>query len=368
MMIILVFVVAAAVVGWVAGGQIKSPAQVAAETEPPEPSVIAVPVERTVISNDVITRGTVRFEDPEPIAATSVVLPGVDPVLTRMPEVGEAFGEGDVLYEIAGRPTFLLQGDLPLFRTASRGDEGEDIAQLQRALRRLGFYDGEIDGEYGRTMEAAVVAFYEAKGYEAYKPRGSSRHPLVQSEFVFHDTLPIRVDAVTAHRGDLVAGEIMRVSGSRLAIDASVDVDDAEFVEVGAEVEIDHQQLGISTTGIVAFKADRAGTNDVDVDKVYIEIVPQDQFSELNLVNVRITIPVTARSTEGEVLAVPAAALSATGAGETVVTVLEGDETTRSVTVTTGLATASGLVEVIPIDGELIEGDLVVVGYEQGES
>jgi Flp pilus assembly protein CpaB len=56
----LLAVVAAGAGGWVAGTRIKSPAQVAAEAEPPEPSLITVPVSRVVIVNDVITRGSLR--------------------------------------------------------------------------------------------------------------------------------------------------------------------------------------------------------------------------------------------------------------------------------------------------------------------
>ena len=130
---------------------------------------------------------------------------------------------------------------------------------------------------------------------------------------------------------------------------------------------IDHQLLGIEITGTVTFKADGPGTNEVPPEKVYLEITPDEVVAELNFANVRIVIPVTARSTQGEVLAVPAAALSATGSGETIVTVLEDDETTRVVVVIPGLATASGLVEVTPVNGDLDESDWVVVGFEQRE-
>ena len=74
----------------------------------------------------------------------------------------------------------------------------------------------------------------------------------------------------------------------------------------------------------------------------------------------RVTIPVS--STGGEVLAVPAAALSATAAGDTILQV-EEDSTLRTVTIEPGLA-AGGLVEVTPIEGDLAEGDWVVVGRE----
>ena len=51
-------VVLLAVVSWIAGSKIQSPAEAAARTAPPSPSPILVPVEERVLSSDVITRGT----------------------------------------------------------------------------------------------------------------------------------------------------------------------------------------------------------------------------------------------------------------------------------------------------------------------
>jgi hypothetical protein len=360
-------VAGAAAAGWVAASQIKSPAQVAAEAEPPDPSLITVPVERTVIANDLVVRGTVRFENPEPVLSGGLVLPGVDAVVTMIAQEGDTLDEGDVLYELAGRPTFVLQGDLPLFRTAEHRDEGEDIAQFQEAMTRLGFFDTDIDGEYGTVTQRAMRDFYESKGYEPWRPQGQSRYPLVQSEFVFFETLPIRVDSTSVGRGDVADGEVMAVSGARLVIDSALDLDEDDLVAVGDRVMIDHQGLGIEMTGTISAKASTPGTNELPPDQIYLEITPDEVRSELSGVNVRIVIPVEARSTEGEVLAVPAAALSATGSGDTIVTVMEDDESTRTVVVEPGLATAAGLVEVTPVEGELDESDWVVVGVERAE-
>jgi peptidoglycan hydrolase-like protein with peptidoglycan-binding domain len=271
------------------------------------------------------------------------------------------------LYELAGRPTFVLQGDLPLFRTAEHRDEGEDIAQFQEAMTRLGFFDTDIDGEYGTVTQRAMRDFYESKGYEPWRPQGQSRYPLVQSEFVFFETLPIRVDSTSVGRGDVADGEVMAVSGARLVIDSALDLDEDDLVAVGDRVMIDHQGLGIEMTGTISAKASTPGTNELPPDQIYLEITPDEVRSELSGVNVRIVIPVEARSTEGEVLAVPAAALSATGSGDTIVTVMEDDESTRTVVVEPGLATAAGLVEVTPVEGELDESDWVVVGVERAE-
>src|SRR5919201_976661 len=59
--------VALAAGAWIAGEQIRSPAQIAAETAAPTPSAITVPVERQVLSSEVIVRGTVRYGSPEPV-------------------------------------------------------------------------------------------------------------------------------------------------------------------------------------------------------------------------------------------------------------------------------------------------------------
>lgn len=43
------------------------------------------------------------------------------------------------------------------------GAEGGAVAQLQRELQALGYYDGAIDGGYGEQTQAAVVAFQTDK-------------------------------------------------------------------------------------------------------------------------------------------------------------------------------------------------------------
>ena len=486
-----VVLVGAAAAGWVAASTIKSPAQVASEAEPPEPSLITVPVEKLVISADVVTRGDVRFDQPESVVAQGVALEGVAAVITWVPEPGIEFGEGTVLYEVSGRPVFALQGDLPLFRDLGRGAEGEDVTLFQTALARLGFDPGEIDGVYGPITEKAAADFYAAAGYEILGPTdldlemleaaqntaedarrvyaeakqassaakaaeaaaatarvdyneaeaelmaaeqeleaaldsglleddpqvvalvelvagaqsamdgatadllaaqgeaenaramaealdlaGSSEmysraaedlreiegrvgRRVPKSEIVFFDLFPLRVDTVNARRGDGAGGEVMRVSGSRLAVDSSVPIADAELIQVGDSVVIDLRSRGIEVTGRVTIKAERPGTNNVGAQRVYLEIVPDEIRADLNEANVRITIPV--ETTGGEVLVVPAAAISATADGSSQVRVEDDSGSTRFITVIPGLS-SSGLVQVTAVDGELVEGDRVVVG------
>lgn len=184
---------------------------------------------------------------------------------------------------------------------------------------------------------------------------------LPAGEVVFLKSMPVRVDQVAVSRGSVIEGSFITVSGSELALRSSVTERDAPRVEVGMEVEIENPETGGTIPGVIALKADRAGTDGVQPDRIYIEITPAELPPEIIGTNVRVTIPVS--STGGEVLAVPAAALSATANGSTILQVEDEDGTLRTVTVQPGLA-AGGLVEVTPTDGQLEEGDWVVVGRE----
>jgi multidrug efflux pump subunit AcrA (membrane-fusion protein) len=184
---------------------------------------------------------------------------------------------------------------------------------------------------------------------------------LPAGEVVFLRSLPVRVDQVAVSRGSVIESSFITVSGSELALRSSVSERDAPRVEVGMEVEIENPESGEAITGVITDKADRAGTDGVAPDRIYLEIAPSELPQEIVGANVKVTIPVS--STGGEVLAVPAAALSATANGSTIIEVENEDGTLRTVRVEPGLA-AGGLVEVTPIEGVLGVGDLVVVGRE----
>jgi hypothetical protein len=47
------------------------------------------------------------------------------------------------------------------------GDSGDQVKVLQRALEKLGYSPGKIDGDYGPSTTAAVKAFQKANGLDA---------------------------------------------------------------------------------------------------------------------------------------------------------------------------------------------------------
>ena len=157
---------------WVAGAQIRSPAQVAAETAAPDPSAITVPVEDRVLSSEVIVRGTVRYGSPQPVVlATSEIKQGAGvsaDIVTTRPRRGARVGEGTVAMSVSGRPVFVLRGAQASHRDMRPGSRGPDVRQLELALRRLGFFPGSIDGRYDGETAAAVANWYEAEGWEPF--------------------------------------------------------------------------------------------------------------------------------------------------------------------------------------------------------
>ncbi|MFP3913431.1 MAG: hypothetical protein ACLFWM_01025 [Actinomycetota bacterium] len=557
--IVVVSVAAAAGVGWFFGSQIRSPAEVAAEAEPPEPSNITVEVVREELSADVITRGDIVFDDPVSLSLSgSFAQQPEQLVVTQAAEVDTELAEGDMAVEVAGRPVFLLTGEIPMYRDLRPGATGDDVLQLEEALARMGFLEEDPDDTWDETTGSAVAAWYEEAGYrpnglspedeanlatardrvrtaesaladaeaaleeaqegpgqsaivsaeaeleaardavelaeidaaraneqaeeavseaearvseaeaslvraedelavarEADPPleaaeiealeaavaeaeaeleaatdavdqaeferertateqatrvddahrrvevaeasladarSGTDTSPLRRQvdsarteltdaradladleselgtwlpagEVIFLPRLPVRVDQVAASRGSVIEGNFLSVSGSELALRSAVPERDAPRVEEGMEAWIQNPETESEIPGEVSHKADEPGTNGVASDRVYLEILPAEVPEEIVGENVRVTIPVS--STGGAVLAVPAAALSATADGSTVVQVEGDDGEVSTVTVETGLA-AEGLVEVTPVDGDLEEGDLVVVGLEQG--
>ncbi len=52
----------------------------------------------------------------------------------------------------------------PVLKTGSRGQEVKD---LQGRLHTLGYYNGELDGEFGPATKEAVIAFQKANGLGA---------------------------------------------------------------------------------------------------------------------------------------------------------------------------------------------------------
>ncbi|MET9897217.1 peptidoglycan-binding protein [Streptomyces sp. NPDC006446] len=147
---------------------IKSPAQAAADSRPPAPSVITAPVEYRTLASSTILRGTVVAGQSVEITPGGGAADGGSPIVSKLPlKAGDRVRAGRLLVEISGRPVIALQGTVPLYRDLKPGAQGSDVGELQEALQRLGHSTSpDNPGRFGEGTKSAVTALYDALGYE----------------------------------------------------------------------------------------------------------------------------------------------------------------------------------------------------------
>jgi peptidoglycan hydrolase-like protein with peptidoglycan-binding domain len=177
--------VATSTLGWWAGRGIQSPEEAARNAAPPPASQITVPVERRTLESTVVVRGDLTFAqafdvsvDPDLGDGTL----GAQVVTGRVPRAGARLAGGSVALEVSGRPVFLLQGTLPMYRALRPGSTGSDVRQLEQALRQLGHFGGTPDTVYDERTATAVGALYENAGYDPVGLSTVERQELVAAQ------------------------------------------------------------------------------------------------------------------------------------------------------------------------------------------
>jgi peptidoglycan hydrolase-like protein with peptidoglycan-binding domain len=214
------------------------------------PSPILVPVEERVLTSDIITRGTARFGLPQSISLSPSPLKTEAGVITTLPARGDQLKEGDVLLTASGRPVFLLQGDTPAYRDFVAGLSGQDVRQLEAALKRLKFDPGPVDGVFDDRTSAALTNLYAAAGYASFTPSEQQLASLrslenelavaVNDKAIAENTLalaPLTIKAAQAQRAAAVASS----SGSAQAaaqLNGDIAVKTAEEAQNAAEREV----------------------------------------------------------------------------------------------------------------------------------
>src|SRR6266403_2199788 len=260
--------VAAAALGtWILGSHIESPADAAARTAPPVPSPILVPVEQRALTSEVVTRGTARFGFPQPISIAPSALKSSPGLVTTIPVRNTQFGEGSVMLTHSGRPVFVFQGSAPAYRDLSSGIAGDDVRQLKRALKRLGFDPGAPDEPYDERTSAAVAAFYKSKGWEPFGPTREQIAGLRTIERDYAEAMKAKAAAdaaqaaereakLAAQRAELgrAAEQAAKLEGEK-SVQAAVDAEklaalDAQIAgqradQLAAELKSAKQKLGI---------------------------------------------------------------------------------------------------------------------------
>ncbi|PRI11555.1 hypothetical protein B4915_06850 [Leucobacter massiliensis] len=341
----------------------------------------------------------------------SVGMRGPDVLQLKAALVAMGFGVGDpssdafdydtavavgALYEQIGYPAADGGDESRLaLRDAERGvrDANTALAQAQAALAEA--RDAGAPNPIGE--QAAVNAAAEALS-DAQEALGIAQEGVLprlpSSEALFLGDLPRRVDEVSVRRGDILSRSPMSVSGASLTITGTFSRQDAELLSEGDVAfypgpdgeELTATVQSIRAPGAGGSSGSGSGSGDGGEgedtgaeggsasgsggggDRYTVTFSPgeltPEQIDALRGTNVRVRVPIAA--TDGEVLAVPIAALSAGSGGEDRVELLidargGADAETELIPVEAGLA-ADGFVEIVSDDPRIEAGAKVVVG------
>jgi peptidoglycan hydrolase-like protein with peptidoglycan-binding domain len=298
----LAFAAVAAVAGWVASLWIKSPAEMAARAAPPIPSPILVPVEKRVLSSDVVTRGTARFGLPQPISFVPSALKKDAGLISTLPIPKTQFREGDVMLTASGRPVFILQGKLPAYRDLVPGISGDDVRQLQQGLARLGFYPGPVNGVYNQQTGVAVAKWYRSKGREPFGSTPEQLATVSSLEQAWAEAKKSELSAAAAAAAAAPAVETARAAAERnnktAAAELAAKMADQRIFKVNPKTGI---PLGVETARATAEYNNKAAAAELEAQIAARALIALDPRQ-----------PETARKGADAKVAVARAALSRT--------------------------------------------------------
>lgn len=214
---VLALMILAAGGGWIAGTLIQSPAEAAARTAPPTPSPILVPVEKRTLTSAIVTRGAARYGLPQAVALAPSTLKADIGVITTLPLRNTEVVEGDMLLTASGRPVFVLQGEVPIYRDLVPGIMGADVQQLEAALHRLGFDPGPLDSRYDQQTSNAVAEWYAAAGWEPFAATALQLAMLYELE----EQLAVALNKQAAAE-DTVASAPLAIEAARAAAESAM--------------------------------------------------------------------------------------------------------------------------------------------------
>ena len=280
--------------------------------------------------------------------------------LTWLPAPGQVIRQGQRLYQTGnGSPVALLYGSVPDWRALSEGATGQDVAQLNHDLARLGYADTAAIGSLGwdcyswRTAQA-VQRLEEHLGVAS--PPGS----LSLGQVVFQPEA-LRVSQVTGRLGGPANGPVLTATSGRHVVTIPLDVSEEPEVAAGTAVSVTLPD-GTTTPGVVSsvgtVATSTTGPGGNSTTTIPVQVKLNDPGAAGILDQAPVTVNITTAAARGA-LAVPVTALLAQASGGYAVELAGPGDTRRWVPVTPGIFDdADGLVQVT---GALTPGERVVV-------
>ncbi len=312
---------------------------------PPAPSTATVA--RRDIVNDQTFDGTIAPAPALPLVART------SGIVTDLPAEGAPRTQGDVLFAVAGAPTYLLHGKVPAWRELSPATPpGDDVAQLQQAMIDLGFDPDHaitVDGTFGTATAEAVQRWQAATGQPATG--------LVALGTVAFEPGPITIGAHQVEVGGAVTSGAVVADAATTGYQATfaLPTDVHTLLQVGQAVDVTLPDYSTTKGTIVAIGTVTDATTGTTSFTGTVAV--PDPGANHGIVD---QAPIKVKATEvlaRNVLVVPAGALVSRVDGTYEVAVYDGT-TQQAVPVQVGVA-ANGTVEVR--SDALREGTRVVV-------
>ena len=272
------------------------------------PATTATVERRDLVDRDVV-QGTLGYADTSTLAASATG------TITRMPEPGTLVRRGRALYDADDAPAaWLMYGELPAWRDFNSWmSDGEDVRQLERNLRALGYdpdHDMTIDDDWTSATTAAVERFQDDHGL-------TEDGALTKGEVVFRPG-PTRVGDVEATVGQTVApgARLAELTSTSREITVDLEAFRQELAREGDDVTVDLPN-GRSARGRitdVAKVADAPASQDAD-PTIAVTIVLRGRAAHGTGLDQAPVDVGFARERSKDVLAVPVTALLARSGG-----------------------------------------------------
>jgi hypothetical protein len=267
--------------------------------------------------------------------------------LTWLPAEGRVIRQGGVLYRVDDRvPVILLYGRVPSWRALSEGVTGQDVAQLNHDLVKLGYASSAdvaaLGWDYfGWETRYALEQLQTAVGMTTVA--GTATGTLALGQAVFEPSA-LRVSAVSADLGSPASGAIFTATSARRVVTISLDASQQGEVKAGDKVSITLPD-GTTTPGVIS-SVGKVATGTGSSAKITVDVRLRHPKAAGRLDQAPVTVTITTGAVPN-VLVVPVTALLAQPSGAYAVEVVGAGGHHHLVKVTTGLFDdAAGLVQV----------------------
>lgn len=369
---VLALTVLVGVVAFLIGRGVSTPAQQAARARPPKASLLTAAALLTHARTTVVLRGTLTDGGAITVQPPGDLSGDVAVVTAVATAPGAQVTDGSAIAAVAGRPVFVLKGQIPAYSTMSYGATGIDVSELQAGLQAAGFSIGsDTAGSYGAGTAAAVAALYHRAGYAPVtapgpvtrsgperKPRQAQYATVPLGEVMFTPSLPVTVVSV-AHLGQTIGSgkPLAKLGSGRLTFQATTDANTASLLKVGATGRATSDLSNASFAIRLSAKRPSGGPGGGPGAKLTITPVHP---AAARFVGQNMALHLQTGQAGGLQWVVPVSAVITGASGASSVTVVHGSRQV-SVPVHAGLAFA-GREVVRPIGGGLRRGDQVVIG------